>query len=160
MQPRVMDVMTREVFAVAPDTGLETAARLFANRGISGAPVVSGRRIVGVVSSSDLVDPDRDRTEEPGYPLYYRITDGLAHELGDHVLPQEGRVADVMTPTVVSISADATIFAAAERMLSLGVHRLLVVRGEELIGIVTTVGLLRAFVQLCRESEIEEQRPA
>ncbi|HET6582827.1 MAG TPA: CBS domain-containing protein [Nannocystaceae bacterium] len=148
--PRVGDVMTREVLAVAPDTGLETAARLFAHRGISGAPVVEGRRVVGVVSLADLADPDRDHTEEPGYPLFYRISDGFAHEVGEHVLPQEGRVADVMTRSVVSISADATIFEAAERMLQLGVHRLLVVRGEELIGIITTVGLLRAFVQVCR----------
>jgi len=158
MEPRVMDVMTREVFAVAPDTGLETAARLFAHRGISGAPVVSGRSIVGVVSVSDLVDPDRDHGLDPGYPLYYRIADGFAHELGDHVLPQEGRVADVMTRTVVSIDADATIFDAAERMLALGVHRLLVLRGDELVGIVTTVGLLRAFVQICRDPT--EHRPA
>jgi len=151
MQTRVMDVMTRDVFAVAPDTGLETAARLLANRGISGAPVLSeGKRIVGVVTLSDLVDPDRDHGEDPGYPLYYRVSDGFAHELGDHVLPQEGRVSDVMTPTVVSISADATVVEAAERMLQLGVHRLLVVRGEELVGIVTTVSLLKAFVELCR----------
>lgn len=150
IDPRVSDVMTREVFAVAPDTGLETAARLFANRGISGAPVVEGRRIVGVVTLADLSDPDRDHTEQLGYPLFYRIADGFATELGDHVLPEEGRVSDVMTRSVVSISADATIFEAAERMLQLGVHRLLVVRGEELIGIITTVSLLRAFLQVCR----------
>lgn len=150
MDPRVSDVMTREVFAVAPDTGLETAARLFANRGISGAPVVEGKKIVGVVTRGDLSDPDRTHTEAIGYPLYYRIADGYATELGDHVLPQAGRVSDVMTRSVVSISADATIFDAAERMLELGVHRLLVVRGEELVGIVTTVSLLRSFLKVCR----------
>jgi CBS domain-containing protein len=160
MQPLVMDVMTRDVLAVAPDTGLETAARLLATSGISGAPVVLGRRIVGVVSLSDLVDPDRDRSEDPGYPLYYRISDGHAHELGDHVLPQAGRVADVMTRTVVSISAEASIFDAAERLLQLGVHRLLVLRGDELVGIVTTVGLLRAFVHLCRDALDDDLRPA
>jgi CBS domain-containing protein len=43
-----MDVMTRDVFAVALDTSLEAAARMLAQRRIGGAPVLSeGRRVVG-----------------------------------------------------------------------------------------------------------------
>ena len=147
---RVMDVMTRDVFAVAPDTSLETAARMLAQRRISGAPVISeGRRVVGVVSASDLVDPDNDAGEVEGYPLYYRVIDGLAQELGDHVQVRPGRVQDVMTAAVVSIAGDATVVEAGARMLSLGVHRLMVVHGDdELIGVVTTVDLLRAFVHM------------
>lgn len=146
---RVMDVMTTDVFAVSPDTSLETAARLLAQKRISGAPVLDKGRVVGVVSASDLVDPDADVGGVPGYPLYYRVTDGLAEEIGDHVRVRPGRVTEVMTHAVVSIAADATIADAASRMLQLGVHRLLVVRGDdELAGVVTTVDLLRGFVRL------------
>ena len=144
---RVMDVMTRDVFAVAPDTSLETAARMLAQRRISGAPVLAGGRVVGVISASDLVDPDNDADDTPGYPLYYRVVDGLAEELGDHVRVRPGRVQDVMTAAVVSIAGDATVVEAGARMLALGVHRLIVVHGDdELMGVVTTVDLLRAFV--------------
>jgi CBS domain-containing protein len=150
MMTRVMDVMTTDVFAVSPDTSLETAARLLAQKRISGAPVIDEKgRVVGVVSASDLVDPDADVDGIPGFPLYYRVTDGLAQEIGDHVHVRAGRVTEVMTHAVMSIAADATVAEAASRMLQLGVHRLLVVRGDdELAGVVSTVDLLRGFVRM------------
>ncbi len=147
--PLVMEVMTREVFAVAPDTGLETAARLMVERRIGGAPVIDAhRRVVGVISLVDLVDPDRDASEEPGYPVYYRVTDGWTDELGEHAYSSPGRVSDVMTAAVISIPADATIVEAAQRMLELGVHRLLVVHGDRLSGVVSTFDLLRAYTRI------------
>lgn len=145
----VNEVMTRDVFAVAPDTSLETAARMLAQRRISGAPVIDHGRVVGVISANDLVDPDTDISGIPGFPLYYRISDGLAEEMGDHVRVRPGRVLEVMTPGALTIGASATVVEAAARMLQLGVHRLLVVSGEdELAGVVSTVDLMRAFVQL------------
>lgn len=53
---RIRDVMTREVLSVAPDTTLREAAELFVRRHVSGAPVVNGRRIVGVVSATDVLE--------------------------------------------------------------------------------------------------------
>ncbi|MFO0637203.1 MAG: CBS domain-containing protein [Nannocystaceae bacterium] len=149
--PLVMEVMTREVFAVAPDTSLETAARLLTERRVSGAPVIDAQhRVVGVISLSDLADPDRVASDEPGYPVYYRVTDGWTDERGDHAYARPGRVADLMTAAVISIGADATIAEAADRMLQLGVHRLLVIHGDRLSGVVSTVDLLRAFVRMHR----------
>lgn len=146
--PLVMDVMTREVFAVAPDTSLETAARLLAERRVSGAPVIDEHhRVVGVISVSDLADPDRVPSDDPGYPIFYRVTDGWTDEVGDHAWSRPGCVRDLMTAAVIAIAADATIVEAANRMLQLGVHRLLVVHGDRLSGVVSTVDLLRAFAR-------------
>ena len=146
---RVMDVMTRDVFAVAPDTSLETAARMLAQRRISGAPVIANGRVVGVISATDLVDPDTDVSGIPGLPLYYRVMDGLAEEIDDDVRIRRGRVTEIMTRSVVSIAGEATIVEAAAQMLKLDVHRLLVVReNDELVGVVSTVDLMRAFVQM------------
>ncbi len=147
--PLVMDVMTREVFAVAPDTSLETAARLLTERRISAAPVIDAHhRVVGVVSLSDLADPDRVPSDEPGYPIYYRVTEGYTSALGGVEEAGPGRVADVMTAAVLSVPADATIAEAASRLLQLGVHRLLVVHGDRLSGVVSAVDLLRGFVRM------------
>lgn len=146
---RVMHVMSRDVYAVSPDTSLETASRMLAQRRISGAPVIEKGRVVGVVTANDLVDPDADVSDSSGYPLYYRVSDGLAEELGDHVRVRPGRVMDVMTPAVISIPADAPVVDAASRMLQLGIHRLLVLGDDdELAGVVSTIDLLRAFVRL------------
>lgn len=53
---QIRDVMTRDVLTVTPETTLRDAAELFARRHVSGAPVVVGEKVVGVVSATDLLD--------------------------------------------------------------------------------------------------------
>jgi CBS domain-containing protein len=143
----VSDVMTNDVYAFAQDTSIETAARLLVNRHITGAPVISGAgKPIGVVTIADLVDPDRPRTQRDGYPLYYRVADDELAEVGDDVSVTEGQVADVMSPFVLSIESGASLTEAAHRMLSEQVHRLLVMDDTRLVGIVTSLDLLRGLV--------------
>ncbi len=63
---RLSDIMTRDVITVSPDLSLRDAMELFAHRHISGAPVVVGDRIVGVVSLSDLAEL---ASGSPGVPM-------------------------------------------------------------------------------------------
>ncbi len=148
---KVADVMTKELYAVAPDTSVDTAARLLSQRHITGMPVVDdGGRAIGVVTLADLVDPDRARSNENGYPLFYRMAEGDVAKVGDDVTSDSGRVIDVMCPFVLSIEAGATIVDAANRMVGEGVHRLLVMDSGELVGIVTTTDLLRGFAMMHR----------
>ncbi len=149
---KVADLMTREVFAVAPETSLETAARLLAQKHIHGAPVVSSEgEVVGVVSLADLVDPDRDLSEEGGHSIYFSFSGGWAAVMGDSVETRAGRVEDVMTRAVLTIDANEPLEAAAERMLEFGVHRLLVLEGNEMAGVISMVDLVRGFVQKSRQ---------
>jgi CBS domain-containing protein len=146
--PRVSDLMTTEVVAVGPDTGLETAARLMVARRLSGLPVVKGSTPIGVVTLADLVDPDAPRSDAQGFPIFYRFVGGGPIPDGDVDSVGTGCVADVMSPFVLSIEASATITEAASRMLAESVHRLLVREGTELVGIVTMTDLLRGFATL------------
>ena len=59
------EIMTTELVTVSPELSLQEVARAFAEAGISGAPVVSGRELVGVISSTDLVEFE---TTNPGSP--------------------------------------------------------------------------------------------
>ncbi len=52
---RLRDIMTSEVLTVHPDATLREAMELLAQRHVSGAPVVAGDTVVGVVSASDLL---------------------------------------------------------------------------------------------------------
>jgi acetoin utilization protein AcuB len=49
-------IMTRGVFTVTPDDSLMKAARLFGERKIGALPVVDGKRLVGIVSYTDLLN--------------------------------------------------------------------------------------------------------
>ena len=52
---KLSDIMTREVVTVSPQTTLRDAVELFTARHISGAPVVGGNNIVGVISATDVL---------------------------------------------------------------------------------------------------------
>ncbi len=53
--PKVADVMTAEVFAVAPETALSEIVALMEKRGVKRVPVLAGGRVVGIVSRADIL---------------------------------------------------------------------------------------------------------
>jgi predicted transcriptional regulator len=147
MTKLVRDVMSKEIFAVAPDTSLETAARMLASKEITGAPVVSDEgQTVGVITLVDLVDPDNQASEDVGYSTFYQITDGWAVTKGTAKGPGTGRVSDVMTPAALTAEESMTVEEAGRLMLEYKVHRLLVERDGELTGIISTMDVLRGLV--------------
>jgi acetoin utilization protein AcuB len=52
----VEDVMTREVLTIAPDVPVDDGARLMRRERIGAIPVVDGRRLVGILTRSDVLD--------------------------------------------------------------------------------------------------------
>jgi CBS domain-containing protein len=52
---RVRDIMTRDVIAIGPDVSIRDAMALLSSRHISGAPVIAGGKIVGVITSTDVM---------------------------------------------------------------------------------------------------------
>src|SRR5262245_21069047 len=106
----VTDCMTREIYAVAPETSLEVAARLFSGRRISGAPVVDeSGRAVGVITLNDLGDPDRARGAAMGAALCYKLVGGTLQPFDGGRVQSAGRVSDIMTSFVVSVPPDMPV---------------------------------------------------
>lgn len=91
-------IMTREVTTLEPDMSLREAGERLAADGLSGAPVVAGTRLMGVVSITDLVD---FQASSPGVPARrddqqewgeFETTDRWDEELGD---PPSGFFVDL-----------------------------------------------------------------
>ncbi len=61
------DIMTTDLVTVSPDMNLHELAEVFASKRISGAPVVAGVDLVGVISSSDLLEFE---STSPGSPRH------------------------------------------------------------------------------------------
>lgn len=51
----VHEIMTKEVTTVTPDTPVEEAARLMAEKRIGGLPVLDGERLVGIITETDVL---------------------------------------------------------------------------------------------------------
>lgn len=68
---RLRDIMTRQVMTLEPQMTLREAMEILTARHVSGAPVLSGKKVVGVISAADLLSfaaaPPRDdqRRTEP-----------------------------------------------------------------------------------------------
>ena len=146
----VRDVMSPEVITVRDRMNAEQLAACFEENDISGAPVIDDDgKLVGVVSVKDLVRsvvpsgataPDRS---DPAYFLREWEDQFNPEDVKQlRVVDAEVTAADLMSGAVVSIPEDATTASCARKMMDHRVHRLLVTRGEELLGIVTSFDLL------------------
>lgn len=146
---KVRDVMTETVFTVTPDTPLKTVATRMLEYGISGMPVVEGERLLGVVSETDILFKERVAPDRKG------LVDWLVHYGEDPpVAKLDARTAgESMTAPAVTIKPGRSVADAAALLLDLGIDRLPVVDGDELIGIVTRSDLVRAFTR--GDAEIE-----
>ncbi|MFO1076390.1 MAG: CBS domain-containing protein [Planctomycetota bacterium] len=139
------DVMQRELVTVRVSDTLEEVERILADSKISGVPVVDENdRVLGVLSASDLVDryADGEETkEERGYAAEDDDGDEEYLERED----DDGLCAgDVMTPEIESIDPDTSLRQVAKLMVSRRIHRLLVVQKGKLVGIVSTLDVMRA----------------
>lgn len=52
---RIRDIMTADVLTLAPQTTVREAMEVLAHRHVSGAPVLNGDHLVGVVTATDLM---------------------------------------------------------------------------------------------------------
>jgi CBS domain-containing protein len=135
---QVRSVMTNLVLTVRPqDLIEEVAKRLLANR-VSGAPVVDGGQLVGIVSETDLIHvyaSPRRRVSPLPLP---------GEQPGD-----TSTIGDVMTTKVVSIKPEATVWEAAALIDRHRVRRLPVVDDDGfVVGIVARADLVRCMAQV------------
>ena len=146
------DVMQTDVISVSPETPLLQVHRLFIEEEINGAPVVDETgAVVGVISSLDLVraiDEEYETDAGRTTPIYFR--DDLPYSGPDWLRAPEDlqdrmaqmTAADVMVRDVVTVLPSAPIAEVAHRLRDQHIHRLLVVDGDQLAGIITTFDLV------------------
>lgn len=147
---RVRDVMRKEVIAVHATDTMKSAADLFDENEITGAPVVDGDgKCVGILSSSDFVY--RELTS----PRWEKIGDSRAIETADPATcetPDSNRVEDFMSPLVQTVSEELPILSAARVMCHEHIHRLLVVDDDHRPqGILSSLDLVACMVVAVEE---------
>ena len=167
--PKLSEIMNTDVVTVGPQISLRELVGVLRDEKVSGVPVVSGGRVVGVVSATDLLDfefeqppdevPDWEGLqrfpEEGGEDAARYYAGGWApsvdvlermHQLGE---PQwdrlmEHTVSEVMTPVIYSLPPNEDLRSVASYMTRQGIHRVLVLEGDELIGIASAMDIVRA----------------
>jgi CBS domain-containing protein len=142
------DVMTRDVITVSPECTLSELCRVLAEDDISGAPVVDHRGdLIGIVSKTDVLRDLLSGRLVPGLPRATLNFLGLAEAMSGAAEDSEdetfGQVADFMTDEVETVTPDTPITEAARAMTSNRIHRLIVVDQGKVVGIITSLDLLK-----------------
>lgn len=117
--------MTPDVVTASPDTPVTEALELLRTHDIRHLPVMDGPRLIGVATDRDL-----------------RIALGPGGTAADTTL------ADVMTPSPITVDPETPVESAAAILAEHRLGCLPVMEDGDLIGILTESDLLRAFVDL------------
>ncbi|MBI3928215.1 MAG: CBS domain-containing protein [Armatimonadetes bacterium] len=132
--------MTRQVTTISAEATVRELAQLLSHRRLSGVPVVAkDGKVVGVVSQADIASHAAHvwaRRASPGGWLSHPFQE----EPGCDTM-----VSDIMTPFVYYATENADALELADLMLEKQIHRVIVLRGEELVGIVSSLDLVRVF---------------
>jgi CBS domain-containing protein len=148
---KAADVMTHKVVSVSSDTPVTEAVRLMLRDNISGLPVVDELgRLVGIVTEGDFLRRAETDTEHQRQRwLTFLLGPGrLAQE---YVHTHGRKVAEVMTPAVVSVTEDVPLREIVRLMERHRIKRVPVIRDGKLVGIVSRANLLRAMASLAGE---------
>jgi CBS domain-containing protein len=142
---RAVDLMTSEVVTVTPETKIEDLCDLFRDRKITGAPVVDGQgRLVGIVSKDDVIFKGRGmaaehRQETDIKTLFSSGFVGFTQVQGE----APAIVGEIMTRDVLSAPDDATVEDLCRLMWEKRIHRIPIVRGSILVGIVSALDICK-----------------
>ena len=160
----VKDLMNPDIMTVADDLTTAALAQYLVEREISGAPVVDSQgHLIGVVSMTDIgrnmAEPsDGEPSRSSGF---YRdiAADLTLEDLGQrYVEERAATVRDVMTPVIHQVPVTASVAEAARLMVDQHIHRLVVTQGEQPVGIITSLDLLKVVAEQSREAVSKPRR--
>jgi CBS domain-containing protein len=130
--------MARDVLSVSPGTPVSDVSALFKMHNIKGAPVVERNGdLVGIITEDDLIFgqlgiPDEERERLAG--------SGPGVRSGVSVIR---RVAEIMTQNPIAAAEDTPVEDLCRLMSRLKIHRIPILRGRQVVGIVSTIDICR-----------------
>ena len=116
----VNHIMSKNVLSVDKSTSLQEAALNMKKSNIGCVIVTEDTKPIGIVTERDFVT----KVAAEGRPLF---TD----------------IFEVISSPLITINPEETIWEAAEMMKKKGIHKLVVKKNEQIIGIVTTTDIVR-----------------
>ena len=153
---KAKDVMTSTVISVQPNATILQAARQMLQHHISGLPVITqSGEIVGILSEGDFLRR-REIATERRHSRWLEFLMGPGKLAVEYAHSHGSKVAEVMTTEVHTVTEDTTLEDIVELMERRRIKRVPVMRGKEVVGMVTRCNLMRAMVSLARA----EQKPA
>lgn len=132
----VKERMSSPVITVKPDLPIMEALNLMKTNQIRRTPVVDKKgRLVGIISDKDLLDASpSDATSLSVWEINYLLS--------------QITVAEIMTKKVLTVTEDTPIEEAARIMADNKIGGIPIMRGAEVVGLITETDLFKIFLEL------------
>lgn len=127
--------MSHPVITVQPETQITKAHELMSVEKIHRLPVVKNGKLVGIVSEQDILK---------AYPS--SVTSLTVWEVTS--LLEKIKVKDIMTKDIMTVQENTPIEQAARLLADHKIGSLPVMRGKELVGIITETDLFRIMLEM------------
>ena len=139
------EIMTGNVIVVKDDTSVNNLIRIFVEKGISCAPVVSkDNRLVGIVTKTDILgffmDIDLHVSDKEAFHDFMDFYS--EHKDMEKLMDKELNVESIMTPDPITAGEEITVESLARTMIDNNIHRLIITKDTEITGIVSTLDIL------------------
>src|ERR1700687_1132285 len=149
---RALDVMTRTVITVNPETPVREAARVFAENHISGAPVVDDEgRLLGMLTEGDLLHRTETGTQARRRSWWLEFFASTRDLAATYIKENARLVKDVMTDKVISVQETTPVSEIADLLERHRIKRVPVLYDGELLGIVSRANLVKALASVPKE---------
>lgn len=125
---RVAELMTPKVRSISADASVAEAVQVMADGHVSALPVLQGTAVVGVVSTTDILQAQAEVEDRRARTMLFEQTP----------------VGDLMTRDPLTIEPDADVRDAARQMLYADVHRLFVIDHGRLVGVLSQTDIAQA----------------
>ncbi len=150
---KAADIMTQRVITIRDDASIEEAARLMLQDKISGLPVLNrDAKLAGIVTEGDFLRRAETGTQKRR-SKWLELLLGSGKLAEDYVQTHGRRVAEVMSRDVVTVTEDSDLVDVINVMESRNIKRVVVMRGEEIVGLVSRNNLMQALARLAPEAE-------
>jgi CBS domain-containing protein len=148
---KASDVMSSRVVSIAPEATVLEAIELMLENRISGLPVIDrAGALVGIVTEGDFLRRAETGTERKR-PRWLEFLLGPNRLAKDYVHSHGRKVEEVMTRELVTASEDTPLDEVVRIMERKRIKRLPVMRGRDVVGIVSRANLLHALATMSRD---------
>ena len=147
---RAHQVMTRNVITILAETSTLEAARKMLENHISGLPVLnSSGALVGILTEGDFLRRSEIGTQQHR-PRWLEYFLGPTNSADKYIRERGRKVRDIMTRKLVTVDEDMPLDTLVRLMERNRIKRVPVLRGNQLVGMVTRANLLRALASMGR----------
>lgn len=153
---KVKDVMNPEVVFFKPDDTVRETAKILKEKDISGAPILDGEELVGILSEADilklLIFPEEGNLwlPSPFEIIEVPFRELLGWEETKKMLSDVGskKISEIMKKDVYTTFPDASVEEASELMIRHRINRLPVLEEGKLVGIITRGDIIQGLAKI------------